>query len=477
MQTLYVSDVTLRMQQERADCALSFKEKLEIAKALDRLGPDCIELGQIADARVDALLVKSIAAVVTHSGLALPVALSTEGVDAAWQALHEAKRPRLQIAVPTSTVQMEYLCHKKPDALLALVSTLVSHAKSLCGDVEFVALDATRSDPAFLARAVETACGAGVNTVTLCDTAGVMLPDEFAAFVKNLRQGVPALAGCVLYVQCADTLSLSAACSVAAVAAGAQGVKVAAVDEDALFVEALCDILRVRGADLGVSAGVRMTELGRIVKQIDWITHAKRSAMTPFDSGVGGAGRVPQPSGWTLDASSTPTEVLAAVQRLGYDLSAEDGGKVYETFARNAAKKNVGEKELEAIVASVALQVPPTYAIKSYVINSGNVITATAHVKLEKAGEALSGIGLGDGPIDASFLAIEQIVGHHYELDDFQIQAVTEGREAMGSALVRLRSNGRLYSGKGISTDIIGASIHAYVNALNKIVYEETVRA
>ena len=105
-------------------------------------------------------------------------------------------------------------------------------------------------------------------------------------------------------------------------------------------------------------------------------------------------------------------------------------------------------------------------------INNGNIISATAHLQLEKDGRILEGIGLGDGPIDASFLAIEQIVGHHYELDDFQIQAITEGHEAMGESVVKLRSGGRLFSGRGISTDIIGASIRAYINALNKIVYE-----
>ena len=130
-------------------------------------------------------------------------------------------------------------------------------------------------------------------------------------------------------------------------------------------------------------------------------------------------------------------------------------------------------RELDIIVASAAMQVPPTYTLANYVINCGNIISASAHLKLTRGEQALEGICLGDGPIDAAFLAIEQIIGHHYELDDFQIQAVTEGREAMGSALVKLRSGGKLYSGKGISTDIIGASIHAYLSALNKIVYEE----
>ena len=156
------------------------------------------------------------------------------------------------------------------------------------------------------------------------------------------------------------------------------------------------------------------------------------------------------------------------------DLTQEDGAKVYEAFCRIAEKKDtVGEKELDAIIAAAAMQVPPIYRLDSYVINTGNTISATAHVRLRKGDAVQEGISLGDGPIDAVFLAIEHIVGCHYELDDFQIQSVTEGREAMGQAVVRLRNGGKLYSGRGISTDIIGSSIRAYISAVNKIVYEE----
>ncbi|MBQ5685718.1 MAG: 2-isopropylmalate synthase, partial [Clostridia bacterium] len=179
-------------------------------------------------------------------------------------------------------------------------------------------------------------------------------------------------------------------------------------------------------------------------------------------------------AGVTLDANDTITDVIAVVQQMGYDLSEEDNAKVYEAFLRVANKKHfVGTRELDAIIASTAMQVPTSFRIDNYVINSGNVITATANLLLEKDGEKLRGVGVGDGPIDAAFDAIEQIIGHHYELDDFQIQTVTEGRDAMGSALVKLRADGKVYSGSGISTDIIGASIRAYISALNKIVYDE----
>ncbi|MBO7690287.1 MAG: 2-isopropylmalate synthase, partial [Clostridia bacterium] len=168
------------------------------------------------------------------------------------------------------------------------------------------------------------------------------------------------------------------------------------------------------------------------------------------------------------------SDVIAVVKQMGYDLSEEDNAKVYEAFQRVANKKHfVGTRELDAIIASSAMQVPSSYKVKNYVINSGNVITATANLLVERDGEELRGVGVGDGPIDAAFSAIEQIIGHHYELDDFQIQTVTEGRDAMGSALVKIRADGKVYSGSGISTDIIGASIRAYISALNKIVYDE----
>ena len=165
-------------------------------------------------------------------------------------------------------------------------------------------------------------------------------------------------------------------------------------------------------------------------------------------------------------------EVSQAVKQMGYELSGEDNAKVYEAVKRVAQKKTVNLKELEAIVATSSLQVPPTYTLVDFVINSGNLMDSTAAVTLEKNGSRLKGLAMGDGPIEAALHAIEHIIGHHYELDDFQIRSVTEGSEAMGSTLIRLRYDGKLYSGSGVSIDIIGASIRAYINALNKIVYE-----
>ena len=221
------------------------------------------------------------------------------------------------------------------------------------------------------------------------------------------------------------------------------------------------------GNRYGFASGIRYTELHRIVKQIGWVVDNAKSTKGSVTSAV------IDDEPLHLDQNDDKDTVAASVAKLGYDLSEEDKSRVYDEFLRVAQKKKVGAKELEAIVASVALQVSPTYELINYVVNSGNIISTSAQITLKKDGEQLTGICIGDGPIDAAFSAIEQIIGYRYELDDFQIQAVTEGTEAMGSALVKLRSEGKLYSGNGISTDIIGAGIRAYINAVNKIVYEE----
>ena len=251
-----------------------------------------------------------------------------------------------------------------------------------------------------------------------------------------------------------------------AIRAGANGVKTA-VGEAGVSLESFAAMVKNCGNRYGFYSDIRYTELHRTVKQIGWVLDNVKSAKGSVTS------LVIDDEPIHLDANDDKDTVAASVVKLGYDLSEEDKARVYEEFLRVAAKKKVGSKELEAIVASVALQVPPTYELVNYVVNSGNIISTSAQITLRKDGKDLTGICIGDGPIDAAFSAIGQIIGYRYELDDFQIQAVTEGTEAMGSALVKLRSDGKLYSGNGISTDIIGAGIRAYINAVNKIVYEE----
>lgn len=467
MKNIQISDVTLKFA-ERA-CSLSFKEKIEVAKLLDKIGVGVIELPEIRNVKIDSLQIKSIAAAVLNSVIAVPVQINAESVENTYNALKFAKRPRLQVCTPTSSVQMEYLFHKKPDAMLVAIEQTVKNCKNLCNDVEYIADDATRSDPAFLNEAIITAINAGATTVTLCDTAGTMLPEEFSNFVKGVIASVPEIENVNLGVSCSNALAMADACVFAAINHNIQEIKAAANGAETASLENIARVFHARGDSLNATCSVSVTQLGRVIGQIHWMCQTTRSKNSPFDNGV----RDEEYNGY-LTAHDDLSGVLKSAQRLGYDLSDEDGKKVYEAFCAIAAKKEkVTEKELDAIIASAAMQVPATYVLDTYVITSGNTISATAHLKLRKNDVKLEGVCIGDGPIDAAFLALESITGQHYELDDFQIQSITEGREAMGQTIVKLRSNGKVYSGKGISTDIVGASIHAYISALNKIVYEE----
>ena len=463
MKTIKMIDMTLRQAG-----SLSFKEKLEIARGLDRLKVNVIELAPIAGGKADILANKTIAAMVSGVVSAC-VEITDAPVDETWESVRGARHPQLNLLVPVSPVQMEYTCHKKAPAMLKAIGEVVGRCRFHCENVEFTAMDATRAERVFLCEAIDAAIAAGANRITLCDTSGIMLADEFAAFIDDVKAKVPALSGVELYVQPSDQMGMALACAAAAVAHGADGVKCTAVAAGYPTLEMLSRFVQTKGADLDIATTLRTTELNRAVSQMDRLLNTQKEAETAMGNlALGETANV------CLDINDEIGEVIKVVHQLGYDLSDEDNARVYEAFRRVASRKHfVGTRELDAIVASTALQVPSTYRIENYVINSGNVITATANILLDKDGVKLRGVGVGDGPIDAAFLAIEQIIGHHYELDDFQIQTVTEGRDAMGSALVKLRAEGRVYSGNGISTDIIGASIRAYISALNKIVYEE----
>ncbi len=467
MNKIRISDVT--MKQSGPNISLSFREKIELSKLLDRLGVDLIELEPIVQTKIDSLRIKSVAAAVQRCAVAVPVALNPESVRLTWNALKEAKRARLQVCAAVSSVQMEYLFHKKPDAMLAAIRETIGACAQLCADVEFIADDATRSDPAFLYEAVRTAIAAGAGTITVCDTAGAMLPNEFTAFIRALYGGVPELKDVTLGVSCSDQLSMADSCAFAAIRYGAGEIKAAAYRLDNISLPNVAKVLSAKGEYYNAACSLQTTQMKCITDRIAWMCRTGRSDTSPFDSGVR-----EDNEGIYLTAHDDLPAVLKVAASLGYELSEEDGANVYAAFRDIAARRDkITAKELDAIVASAAMQVPPTYTLDSFVVTAGNTISATASIRLLRRGKAISGVSLGDGPIDAAFLAIEQITGRHYELDDFQIQSVTQGREAMGQTIVKLRSAGKVYSGRGLSTDIVGSGILAYLSALNKIAYEE----
>ena len=459
MRKIYIADTTLLNEE----VSYSFKEKIEIARQLENLNVDVIELPAIKNARTDILLVKTLSSFVKNSVISVCGGMTKESIENAAVSLSTANKASIRIELPVSPVGMEYICHKKPDKMLLYIEQLIGLAKEKVENVEFCAIDATRAEGDFLEKAIEAATNSGATQISLYDSAAeTMLPDEFANFAFNICEKSKAGVG----VYCNNKNGMAIACASMAVKKGVVAVKTA-IGTNAVPLELFAEMIKNCGESFGFSSSLKYTQLNRIVKQIYWITentkNGKNNVLTIENT----------ENNVDMDSSFDKESVMNVVLKMGYDLSEEDSAKVYEEFLRVADKKRVGAKELEAIVASVALQVPATYKLISYIVNNGNIISCSAQITLEKYGEQIQGIAIGDGPVDASFRAIEQIIGTHFELDDFQIQSVTQGKEAMGSALVKLRANGKLYSGNGISTDIIGAAIRAFLSAVNKIVYEE----
>ncbi len=462
MRKIQISDYTLKTTAQTRSAPLLFREKTALAAGVVRFGADVVELCAVRNLKEDMIIDKTIAAAVGEREICIPVGVSASDVEDAWSCIREAANPCLQVSMPVSTVQMEYIYHMKEAKMSEKIQSLCAAAKALCENVEFEALDATRADPAFLTSVCRTAVESGAVRVTLCDDAGLLLPEEFAALVGTVRDAC----GAPVFVRVSDKMHMAAACAVACIRAGADGVKTAVAGEDALLTADFADAIAARGESLGVYTDLMLTE---IHNDVDSLIRTLSRTTAETTEGTADDGR----DSIYLDADSTLPQVAAAVSVLGYELSNEDVGSVYKAMLHVCEKKgSVGARELDALVASTAIQVPSTYHVESYGYSSGNFLTPMANVILLRDGERLCGVSVGDGPIDACFRAIEQCIGYHYELDKFEIQAVTEGKEALGSALVRLRNNGKLYSGDGLSTDIVGASVRAYINALNKIVFE-----
>ena len=449
MKKIIVNDTTI-FSISKAGRRTAFKDRVEAARLLDNASIDAIELAEFSDDKTEEILIKSISTAVKCAAVAVRVPLTAPSyAEKAAEAMKNAVHPRLQVAAPVSAAQMEFVYHIKPANMADAIKTAVESCRKCVDDVEFIADDAWGGEFDTLAAELAVAIESGAKVITLCECTGVRTCDEVSALVGKVRAEVDGIDGVTMLVSCSNSLGMGLACAMAAIKAGADGVKTA-VSGDTVGAVELAEFARQRADEAGFAVGVNVTVLG------------KTMSVASSESGS-----------VTLEGVESVEELKGEVTKLGYTLSHEDLAAVYEEFLRISKKKKIGAKELEAIIATTALQVPPVYKVVSYVINSGNIISSMANIRLEKDGKALDGVCVGDGPIDAAFKAIEQIIGHHYELDDFQIQSVTEGREAVGSAIVKLRSDGKLYSGQGISTDIIGASIRAYVNALNKIVYGE----
>jgi len=468
MKKIIITDVTLGNCKQEGKYSFSFRKKIEAAEILDNIGVS-VMLGRLTDDIADILLIKSVAGVVKNTYLGVCTGFEDGEIENIWGALKEAKHPRLQICASLSTARMEYVYHKKAPEMLSCIKSSLAKCKSLCDDVEFIAEDATRSDFEYLCNVLSEAIKSGATTVTICDTAGNMLPDEFGSFIKSLYDNVSELSNVNLAVACSNALNIADAEAFAALQNGACEIKVSALYRDEISLSGIANLLVAKSEKIDACFDLSTTNIFKNITKLKETVKIVPESKSPFENGVRS-----HDSDESFNKNSSVEEISEVAASLGYDLDENDKTRVYNAFCQIASKKdNVGIAEIESIIAAEAMQVPPTYTLENFVVTTGNAVDILAHVKLKKDGKCLDGLSIGDGPIDAVFLAVENITGHHYELDDFQIKAITEGHGAMGQTIVKLRSEGKVYSGTGTSTDIIGSGVSAYINALNKIIYEE----
>ena len=498
MRKILIFDTTMRDGEQSPGCSMNTREKVEIARQLDKLGVDVIEAGFPVSSPDDFEAVQKVAAQTQHAAVAALCRSLKQDIDVAWEAVREAKHPRLHVFIATSDLHLEVKLGISRQEALEKIRECVSYARSLCEDVEFSGEDSTRSDREFLLECFNTAVDAGATTINIADTVGYILPEEMYQLVRYIRENLHGGDGIVLSVHCHNDLGMAVANSIAALRAGAGQVEgsINGIGERAgnAALEEIIMALKTREAELGMSTGIQTREIYRTSKLVSTVIGVKIAPNKPIvgrnafnhEAGIHQHGVLKNPltyeimspdsigiyeSDLTLGKHSGRHAFAQRVEELGYTLSDEAMEKAFERFQALAdRKKNVTNKDVEALVSALGYAIPETYRLHSFVVNSGTVISATAVVKLIKDGQEYEHVARGGGPIDAAFKAIDRIVKEGYQLVNYTIHSVTEGEDALGEVMVRLKKGDRTIVGRGLSTDIFEASLRAYINAINKAI-------
>lgn len=465
MQNIKIIDETIKCLGQ-SNNQLSFKDKLEIIKCLDELKVNYIELPYVLGNKKEEILVKTACTVIKNSAISIDVGKNVDELDEIYSLISCAKNKRLVVSVPISPVQMEYSLAKKPKAVLELLKSLVVKAVSLSSDVEVVLLDATRAESSFIVEVIKCAIDCGAKTITFEDSLGSSFPCDYKAMFNDLFSKVQELKNVNLAVRCSDEFSLGVADIFASIESGVTQVKLCAGDIGVLpdFNKTVLALDNL-GSKKGYSISINKTATDEMLKEIAEILSKEN------ESNV--LSTISNENNEIIDKNISQTNFSKLIKLKGFSLNSDELKTVYEEFKRITERKDVSVKELTVIISTIAVNVPKIYKLINFSVQSSNVLTATASITLSKEGKEISALSFGNGAVDAAFRALEQIVGRHFELDDFELGAITEGKEAMGQTIISLRNKDKIYSGRGVSTDIIGASIRAYVDALNKIVYEE----
>ena len=498
MKRIKIFDTTLRDGEQSPGCSMNLPEKIEMAKQLEKLGVDIIEAGFAIASPMDHKSVQAIAGAVTNCTVASLARCTKGDIDAAWDAVKEAKHPRIHVFLATSEIHMKYKLQMSPEQVLQRISDMVSYAKSFCDDIEFSAEDASRSDWAFLAQCYSNAVAAGATTLNVPDTVGYSTPAEMAELITYLRQNVTGVENVDISVHCHNDLGMAVANSLACVKAGATQIEctVNGIGERAgnASLEEIVMALHTRRDFYDAETNINTKQIYRSSKLLSNIT----GVPIPPSKAIVGANAFAHESGihqHGVIANAQTYEIMNSADvgipqntmvlgkhsgkhalrdklaTMGYELSDQELEKVFARFKVLAdKKKNITTADLEALVLHRHNANYETCQLVSHVVNAGDGVPNTSCVKLKRAGEELEEVAIGSGPLDASFKAINRMLGLDIKLDSFSLNAVTDGEDAIGEAVVKIEApNGRRYTGTGLSTDIIESSIRAYVNGINKM--------
>lgn len=519
-----IFDTTLRDGEQSPGATMSSAEKLEVARALAKLGVDIIEAGFPAASPDDLEAVRRIALEVGNqdgpSGtppVICGLARAAQGdIDKAWQAVQGAARPRLHTFLATSEVHMRHKLRMDPEEVVDRVIESVSYARGLCDDVEFSPEDAGRSDPEFLFIVLGEAIKAGATTLNIPDTVGYTTPSEFGGLIAAIMANVPGIEQVVVSVHCHDDLGLATANTLAGIGAGARQAEVTVngIGERAgnTSLEEVVMALSTRRPVFGLETGIDTTQITRVSKLVSnytgFIVPPNKAIVGSnafaHEAGIHQDGMLkhqgtyeimrPETVGLTssklvLGKHSGRHAFRVRLEELGYRLEEEELNQAFARFKSLAdKKKGVTDADLHALVADEIYQPREVYALDGLQVACGTMGMPTATVRLRgpDGAERLQAC-VGTGPVDAAYKAIDVIIGEPVQLLEFSVHAVTEGIDAQGEVTVRVRPGGnpndgngsservppRTYGGYGADTDIIVASVKAYLSAMNKLLVAE----
>ena len=498
MDKVIVFDTTLRDGEQAAGGSLNIQEKLDIARQLGKLGVDVIEAGFPVTSPGDFEAVRLISQEVRNSVICVLTHANLKAIDQSWEAVKGAERPRIHIVLSSSDIHLFYQLRKSREEILQMTSDTVAHARKYCGDVEFSAMDASRTDPEYIYQLLKTAIDAGATTVNVPDTVGYAMPEQFGALIDGVFKNVPNVGRAVVSIHCHNDLGLAVANSLEALKRGARQVEgtINGIGERAgnASLEEIIMGLKTRPDFFGLTTGVDTNQIYRTSRLV--------SELTGFpvqpNKAIVGANAFRHSSGLHVDGvikSAQTFEIMdpktvgvpssslvlgktsgrhafrERLAELGYNPSEDDFNRAFAAFKDLADKKrDVTDKDIESIVAEEKRTVSETYHLDRIQVTCGDRGIPTAAVRLTGPGEKiLADAALGTGPVDAVYKAINRIVAVPNTLTEFSVQSVTEGIDAIGEVLIRIESDGITYTGRGADTDVIVASAKAYMNALNRL--------